>query len=138
MTNEQKFEEYLVSIGGLVNGYYPDRPAIVNNICECGEGWLPLIQDLIEKLIDAGWNKEICQIKQKFGALRFYINDGSEKMFEIIAAYERISLCTCETCGEEGQLRRSPSGWMHVKCDIHARPQDSTMNQTDKSKFFKI
>ena len=32
-----------------------------------GRGWLPLVQDLIEELIQAGWNKQITQVKEKFG-----------------------------------------------------------------------
>lgn len=118
MITEKEFEEYLVSINGLKNGYYPDRPNIVSNICECNNGWLELIKNLIEELIAAGWNKEICQIKEKFGGLRFYINEGSDEVFDIISKYESLSYKTCELCGEPGETRSG--NWIRTLCEEHA------------------
>ena len=93
----EKFEEYLKSIGGLINGHFPDRPNIVSRYyCECGDGWLPLIQELIEKLIAAGWNKEICQIKEKFAGLRFYTNGQTDECWDLIREYEEKSYNVCE------------------------------------------
>jgi ribosomal protein L37AE/L43A len=118
--NEQILDDYLKSIGGLINGYYPDRPKIKSSLfCEVHDGWLPLIKELIEKLITAGWNKEICQIKQKFGGLRFYVNDASDECHKLINEYEAKSKVTCETCGEPGVLRINNS-WLYTSCDKHA------------------
>ncbi len=117
MINSKEFEEYLVSIGGLVNGHYTDRPNITSNICECGSGWLELIRDLIQELIEAGWNKEICQIKEKFGGLRFYTNGMTPEMWEILAKYEKKAYITCEICGKPGETR--DGRWISTLCDEH-------------------
>lgn len=115
----KEFEEYLESIGGLENGHFPDRPAILKRgICSCGDGWLQIIADLIEELLAAGWDKQIKQIKEKFGGLRFYIGSGSEEIWDIIGKYERLSYETCEECGEQGELRND-LGWWRTLCDKH-------------------
>ena len=113
----EEFEEYLVSIGGLKNGFYPDRPNIVTNICECSEAWLQLIHDLIEELIEAGWNKEICQIKEKFGRLRFYTNECSSEQRDIIDKYEIIASSTCEACGSTEDVELRGGGWLTTLCN---------------------
>jgi len=119
----QEFEKYLESIGGLENGHFPDRPAIVKNLCECDDGWLQMIADLIEELIAAEWDKQICQIKEKFGGLRFYINSGSEEIHDIISKYENLSYETCEVCGEKGEIRKDcgwyGGSWYKTMCDKH-------------------
>lgn len=66
--NREEFEYYLESIGGLISGYYPDKPPIKNSyFFEVNEGWYDIIKNLIEELIAAGWDKQICQAKEKFG-----------------------------------------------------------------------
>lgn len=114
-TKENEFELFLQSIGGLKNGYFTDRPPIITNICECGDGWLPIIRECIEKLIVIGWNKEICQIKEKFGTLRFYTNGLPEEGWKIIEEATNKSSITCEYCGKSGQLRNK--SWMQTLCD---------------------
>lgn len=122
MTNKE-FEEFLVSIGGLKNGFYPDRPNIVTNICECADGWLSLIKELIEKAIELGWNKEICQIKEKFGGLRFYINGATDEVYNLISEYENKSFNVCEICGKEGKLYKS-GYWLSTRCEEHKHESD--------------
>lgn len=117
----QEFEDYLVSIGGLVNGHYSNRKPIINNICECNEGWLQMIHDLIEEAIKAGWNKEICQIKEKFGGLRFYINSASDEVHDIISKYEKLSYKTCEICGSTDDVETGGKGWIQSLCLEHRK-----------------
>ena len=82
---DNEMNEYLESIGGLENGFYPDKDPIKDSgFFECGNGWYPLIKDLITDLIELGWDKQVCQVKEKFGALRFYINTGSDEIFKKI------------------------------------------------------
>ncbi len=82
MTNEQ-MNEFLVSIGGLENGFYSDREPIKDcNFFDVNNGWFELIKELIEDLITLGWDKQTCQVKEKFGGLRFYINGGSDEIFK--------------------------------------------------------
>lgn len=117
MTDED-FNEFLQEIGGLDNGYYPNRPKIMDrHIASIDNGWLGLIKELIENLIEAGWNRQICQIKEKFGGLCFYINDGSREIHELISEAETKSYEICEVCGEPGEMRKG--GWIVTLCDKH-------------------
>ncbi len=81
-------------------------------------GWFQLIKDLIEDLIELGWDKQVCQVKEKFGGLRFYINSGSDEIFKRISEAENLSYKTCETCGQVGELR-TDIGWYTTLCDEH-------------------
>jgi hypothetical protein len=119
MNSTTQLDVYLESIGGLENGFYPDRPKITSsNFFDCSSGWYPLIQELIQDLIVLGWNKQICQVKEKFGGLRFYINEGSDEIYDRITKAERDSYDTCEKCGTVGELRKD-IGWMLTLCDHH-------------------
>ena len=115
---DNEMNEYLESIGGLENGFYPDKDPIKDSgFFECGNGWYPLIKDLITDLIELGWDKQVCQVKEKFGALRFYINTGSDEIFKKIHSYENQSYETCETCGEKGEFRLG--SWYKTLCNKH-------------------
>lgn len=121
---EEKFEEYLIEIGGLENGFFPDREPILSRyFCSVSDGWLQMIHDCIAELIAAGWDKQTTQIKEKFGGLRFYINCGNEEVHDIIWKYEDLSYKTCEVCGETGELRKDcgwhGSLWYKTMCDKH-------------------
>jgi len=120
--NTLEFENYLKSIGGLISGYRTDLSPITSNICECSEGWLELIKNLIQELIDIGWNKEIVQIKEKFGGLRFYTGELSQEGQKIITKYENLSYKTCEECGKKGTRR--DGSWIRTLCDKHAKEND--------------
>ena len=77
--NKEQMDEFLQSIGGLKNGFkLESNPITDSDFFEVEPGWFPLIKDLITDLIELGWNKEVCQVKEKFGGLRFYINDVSD------------------------------------------------------------
>lgn len=117
MTDED-FEGFLQEIGGLENGYYSDRPKITERwFFAVDNGWLGLIKELIEESIKLGWNRQICQVKEKFGGLRFYINDAPEEVWKLIREVEGRSCETCEVCGETGKLRSI--GWWKTLCDKH-------------------
>lgn len=116
MTNEE-FEDYLKSIGGLVNGWRTDQPVIVTNICECDEGWLQLIHDLIEELIAAGWDKQIRQIKEKFGGLRFYPGPMNDEQWKIVNKYTLLSYSTCERCGSIENVASRGKSWIQTLCN---------------------
>jgi hypothetical protein len=114
---EQEMNEFLQSIGGLQNGYYTDRePIIDSGFFECDSGWYQILKDLIADLIALGWDKQICQVKEKYGGLRFYINSGSDEIHNRIIEAERLSHDTCEITGHPGKTRRD-LGWHVTLCD---------------------
>lgn len=120
---------FLQSIGGLENGFYPDRPPIMDsNFFHVGDGWYPLIKELIEDLIAMGWDKQTCQVKEKFGGLRFYINSGSDEIFARISKAEKDSYEICEKCGDKGELRRD-IGWYKTLCDEHYQERKVERNK---------
>jgi len=115
--SDEEFNKFLEGIGGLENGYRTDRPPIKERyICGCGNGWLGLIKDLIESCIDKGWDKQICQIKEKFGGLRFYINSAPREVHDLISEAENKSYTICEECGNDGSLRNDKRWWKTL-CD---------------------
>jgi hypothetical protein len=120
--SEKEFEDYLESIGGLVNGHFVNRPPIIKNICECNDGWLEMIKNCIDELIAAGWNKEICQIKEKFGGLRFYTNVMTKECYDIVSKYEKLSYTICEVCGAPGKVRNQR--WIRTLCDNHNKEKN--------------
>ena len=117
MTDED-FTSFLEEIGGLENGFFTDRPRIKEAGFFCiGPGWYGLVKELIEGAIAAGWDRQICQVKEKFGGLRFYINGAPEEVWDLIRDAEEKSYEICEECGEPGELR--PIGWYSTLCDKH-------------------
>lgn len=100
-----------------------------------GPGWWPMLEtlcDLIQSHID--WNNkratahpemmyrhieqvEVCQIKEKFGGLRFYYEGGNDIISGMVTMAEAMASQTCETCGKPGQLRSG--GWIKTLCDEH-------------------
>lgn len=119
--SDKEINEFLKSIGGLENGYYADKPRITSSyFFNVGPGWFPLIKSLIEDLIDLGWNKQICQVKEKFGGLRFYINEGSDEIHERISKAENDSYEICEETGKPGELR-TDIGWYKTLCEEEYR-----------------
>jgi hypothetical protein len=116
------FKEFLESIGGLKNGFFTDREPITDPYYfEINSGWHRLVKDLISDLIELGWDKEICQVKEKFGTLRFYINGGSDEIHNRIHQAELDSSHICERCGSPGELIKN-GGWLSTLCAEHNKP----------------
>jgi hypothetical protein len=61
---------------------------------------------------------KVVQIKEKFGTLRFYIDNGNETSFAITSYAEHMSETTCEKCGNVG--RTYTIGWHKTLCKEHA------------------
>jgi hypothetical protein len=85
-----------------------------------GDGWLDLVDNLMEDLFDLGWDGDVRQTKEKLGGLRFYIGAGTEEIFDKIDKAEEESLTICETCGAPGKPREG--GWIKTLCDRCANP----------------
>ena len=118
MTTEE-FEKFLEEIGGLTYCYKTHEHVILSrSYFAVGNGWLGLIKELIEKLIEMEWDKRICQVKEKFGGLRFYPDELNDDGYSLIMEYEKLSYGICEQCGEHGELRRD-IGWLRTLCQNH-------------------
>lgn len=116
MTKEE-MDQFLESIGGLKNGIFTDSSPITDaSFMDVQPGWYPLIKKLIEDLIALGWNKNITQIKEKYGTLRFYITDGTDAIWDKIEEAEDVSASICEVTGKPGKLRTDISWWKTL-CD---------------------
>lgn len=62
---------------------------------------------------------EALQVKEKFGALRVYLNRTEPTVAAYVTFAEAMSACTCEECGAPG--RRRSGGWIRTLCDTHAK-----------------
>ena len=91
-----------------------------------GEGWFDILDQMFAKLIEAGWNKKLAQVKEKFGTLRVYLTDQAfiedgkwTKFYEIVSDAEEKSAFVCETCGAVGRMQntRSCAWWIKTFCD---------------------
>jgi hypothetical protein len=117
--SDEDFTKFLEEIGGVENGFYTDRPQIKERgAFGVSNGWLGLIKEMMEDIIQMGWDKQVCQVKEKFGGLRFYINSASNEVHDRITQAEKLSYDVCETCGESGELR-TDIGWYLTLCDTH-------------------
>jgi hypothetical protein len=92
---------------------------------ECGDGWYKIIYDLCTELMSVPHPAPLAaQVKEKYGTLRFYIEDGTDQHYNIIDHYEHLSGKTCEVCGEPGQRRMG--GWIRTLCETHNQNRHNT------------
>jgi hypothetical protein len=109
------------------NLFHPAGPQPGRGYPSCGEGWRDLLERAcarIEAALAEGGAFYVFQIKEKFGALRFYwygeVSPGTRaNIDEAIALAEARSSCTCEACGEPGRLYQI-SGCYTTSCRAHA------------------
>lgn len=80
-----------------------------------GKGWEPILYRLAEDLIALGWDRQIRQVKEKLGGLRFYIRSGDATFQKRIEQAEDESYITCEECGAPG-VRCSVDYWIKTEC----------------------
>lgn len=96
---------------------------------ECFGGWFELLRNLSGTLekdaaeagipLDSEDYPYAIQVKTKFGGLRWYGGNLTEKMQEHIREASELSEKTCEMCGAAGVLRNS-DGWIVGTCEKHA------------------
>jgi len=112
---DKELNEYLISIGGLTN-VFTGNNITDSDFFQVSLGWNLIIKNLIQDLIKLGWNKEVIQVKEKFGGLRFYINEGTDEIHQRIGQAELESMKTCEITGKPGKIR-TDIGWHRTLCD---------------------
>lgn len=92
---------------------------------EHGEGWTALVADLCQRINETLQQEpsarfRVKQIKEKFGALRFYyaLQSSNETARAIDALVDEAcerSEHICEQCGHEGNLTQR-NGWLLTWC----------------------
>lgn len=81
------------------------------------DGWAEIVYDLLREVRDHYPDVKVLQIKEKFGGLRFYVDDyNDEKLNTIIHHTENKSNSICEFTGKQGELK-SVNGWLKTACD---------------------
>lgn len=96
---------------------FPDMFSSSRFRFDCEDGWFNILYDLIGQLrqisFDYGCDITASQIKEKFGALRVYIDpldsECSDLVHETIEEAEALSAKTCEMCGKPGLVNYSNS-----------------------------
>jgi len=122
MTKEE-FDDFLKPLGLIWD--WTNQPVENSAGFEIGSGWYELTKNLITDLIALGWDKRICQVKEKFGGGRFYIDEHNEETFQRIQAWENDTFKTCEQCGSTNSVTTGGKGWEVTLCDTcRNKPKD--------------
>lgn len=115
---KKRRERLLAKWAGRLKSWGRDTDDASHAFC-FGEGWDDIVDRLMTRLFEQGWDGDVHQSKEKFGGLRFYIGDYPDiEEEDPIASAEEESFRTCEVCGEPG--RRRGGGWIKTLCDVHA------------------
>lgn len=94
---------------------------------EIGDGWFDLIERLcarLQALSEHPGSPQVVavQVKEKFGSLRFYVEEANGEQMAAIAAAERESKAICETCGTTGRPVVT-GGYLMTRCEAHTPPE---------------
>ena len=97
----------------------------MNETCMCwgistGDGWYWLIDNLcdtIQRYIDANKQEQVeaIQVKEKYGGLRFYLNQESDMIHGMVWIAESMSYTICEDCGSTDGVTQT-EGWISILC----------------------
>lgn len=84
-----------------------------------GDGWTGIIDNLCNEIeAYCKLKKIVCvvgQVKEKFGTLRFYVDNSDASIDAFVNAAEEASEHTCEKCAHPGELRSK--SWLVTLCD---------------------
>jgi hypothetical protein len=94
---------------------------------KCQDGWYDLIRELSQEItyeLEQQFGPEsrviyATQVKEKYGTLRFYMNNHVPEIASLIHDYEHKSSRICEVCGKPGKMR--DLNWIQTLCDEHNR-----------------
>lgn len=108
-----------------VGRYLPATANLMSCGFGCGDGWFELLRHLSQQL--QHWNLAhpeapviAVQVKEKFGGLRFYVDQSILEVEAAIAAATLKSLQTCELTGQPGSLHQR-NDYYQTLCPEKAR-----------------
>lgn len=112
--------------GELVNRLEEKYSEILgpNLYFEINDGWYELIKNLLHILnhhvAHATLEGEfrVVTIKEKFGGLRVYYDNGDDFIDGAVTMAECLSNNVCDVCGAPGQ-NHSKGGWLKTRCKDH-------------------
>lgn len=101
-----------------------------------GESIPSWIREYFEKNpYDPLTNFNICQIKEKFGGLRFYWgcdvdSEEIQRLHGAVELAESLSFSICEECGNTASETKAPkgSGWVRTLCEPHHRARQAEID----------
>lgn len=111
---------------------------------ECDDGWYWLIEHLCHSL---QWDTDnnnrpgkkdgmypypqivASQVKEKYGALRFYVEGATMEQYAKISFAEALSADICETCGSTKNVGRT-NGWIYTRC-MECAVNENLISETD-------
>lgn len=87
-----------------------------------GDGWYDIIynasveieaiaQKMEQQGIEESYLPAAAQVKEKFGTLRFYVDNQTDEISDIL---DKVSATTCESCGQTGKL--VTGDWLRTLC----------------------
>lgn len=135
MTNE-KVETLIDKYESLF--YFDGKLHPANYGIACGDGWYDLLFELLLLIESHLAHKkptslfQISQVKEKFGGLRFYYDEGDDYIDGLVRLAENLSYKTCETCGSNQHIGMT-SGWLKVRCKSCAE-NESLENWKEKDR----
>lgn len=123
MSNDPKFEDFQKKYPNLFkeyprSGFYLSKGwfQLVDTLCQ-------LLEHTIEHLpAEIRGGIYVAQVKEKFGGLRFYMNQETPYISGAIALAEIMSFKVCEECGQAGKLRGG--GYIQTLCDKHHKQKE--------------
>lgn len=100
---------------------------------ECGDGWISILENLFAKLDEEVKKASltsflVVQVKEKFGDLVVYVEEGNDAVDALIAAASKKAAVTCEECGKPGR-KRDVNEWYRTQCSkcYTLRPGKNTL-----------
>lgn len=96
---------------------------------QCDDGWFNLIFELSEKISKIDPNCKAVQVKEKFGGLRFYINETTSLGYKLIEEYENKSFHICEVCGNTETAKERSGNWVQTLCNDCEKTKDQRRAQ---------
>ena len=106
----------------FVERFLPMKQTAMCRGIECNDGWYTLIDTLCAGLQDETTNGNApqvvaTQVKAKYGGLRFYVHNASDRQKAMIELAQHLSQRTCEICGAPGTQNQGEC--IRTRCGSH-------------------